>query len=223
MMVLRHSVRGTGKEAGLSIELPDDLVWVMNVIGLNWPDIDEDELREWADHIRSYAKGVQDAHDDTHAAVNNLGASYQGASYEAMVARWALASNGHMTVLIDHCGLLADALEVAAEAVVVAKGAVIAELISMVAEFAAEQAAAVATLGLAEAANAAIIEGGKLLVNAILQQIEQEIIGTLVSTAIEPFQAAISQAVSGLVFHGVEAALGPAATGGAVLGEGNAA
>ncbi|MFE0460223.1 hypothetical protein ACFW1A_13350 [Kitasatospora sp. NPDC058965] len=207
----------------MSIELPDDLVWVMGVIGLNWPEIDEDELREWADHIRTYAKGVQEAHDDTHGVVKNLGAVYQGASYEAMVARWALASDGHFKVLIDHCGTLADALEVAADAVVVAKGAVIAELISMVAEFAAEQAAAIATLGLAEAANAAIIEGGKLIVNALLQQIEQDIIGHLVTTAIEPFQAAIQQAVSGLVFHGVQAALGPAATGGAILGEGNAA
>jgi uncharacterized protein YukE len=207
----------------LSIELPDDLVWVMNLIGLNWPEIDEDELREWGNHVRDYAKGVQAAHDDTHATVQNLGAVYQGDSYEAMVARWALASNGHMKVLIDHCGQLADALDVAADAVVGAKGAVIAELISMTVEFAAEQAAAVATLGLAEAANAAIIEGGKLLVNGILQQIEQEIIGDLVSSAIEPFQAAIAQAVSGLVFHGVQAALGPAANGGAVLGEGNAA
>ncbi|MFD9124483.1 hypothetical protein [Kitasatospora sp. NPDC059571] len=195
----------------MSIELPDELVWVMNLLGLNWPDVDEDELREWASHVREFAAGLQEAHDGTHAMVQGLAEAYQGASYEALVERWGRASKEHMTVLIDCCGVLATGLEIAADGVVVAKGAVIAELVAMAAEFAAEQAAAVATLGLAEAANVVIIEAGKRVVNAILDQIEQEIIGQLTSMAVEPFQAAIEQAVSGLVFEGVEAALGGAA------------
>ncbi len=56
-----------------------------------------------------------------------------------------------------------------------------------------------------------IVEAGERVVNAILQQIEQEIIGELVSMAIEPFQAEIQRAVGGLVFEGVEKALGGAA------------
>lgn len=195
----------------MSIELPDELVWVMNLIGLNWPDVDEDEMREWASHVREFAAGLRDAHDGTHGVVQELAAAYQGASYDALVARWGQASQQHMTVLLDCCEVLAVGLEVAAAGIVVAKGAVIAELVAMVAEFAAEQAAAVATLGLAEAANVVIVEAGKRVVNAILDQIEQEIIGQLVSMAVEPFQAAIEEAVSGLVFRGVEAALGSAA------------
>ncbi|AUG78624.1 hypothetical protein CFP65_3844 [Kitasatospora sp. MMS16-BH015] len=195
----------------MSIELPGELVWVMNLLGLNWPDVDEDELRAWAGHVREFAAGLQGAHDDTHAMVQGLAASYQGASYEALVDRWSRASAEHHTVLIDCCGVLATGLELAADGIVVAKGAVIAELVAMAAEFAAEQAAAVATLGLAEAANVVIVEAGKRVVNAILQQIEQEIIGQLVSMAIEPFQAEIEKAVGGLVFDGVEKALGGAA------------
>ncbi|WP_441247023.1 hypothetical protein [Kitasatospora sp. McL0602] len=192
----------------MSIELPGELVWVMNLLGLNWPDVDEDELREWASHVREFAAGLQDAHDGTHGVIQELANSYEGASYEALVERWGRASTEHMTVLIDCCGVLATGLEIAADGVVVAKGAVIAELVAMAAEIAADQAAAVATLGLAEAANVAIVEAGKRIVNAILDQIEQEIIGQLVSMAIEPFQAAIERAVSGLVFEGVESALG---------------
>ncbi|MFJ5230199.1 hypothetical protein ACIQBJ_09890 [Kitasatospora sp. NPDC088391] len=195
----------------MSIELPDELVWVMNLIGLNWPDVDEDELREWASHVREFAVGLQDAHDGTHGMVQSLAEGYQGASYEALVSRWGQMSQQHTTVLLDCCEVLAVGLEVAAAGIVVAKGAVIAELVAMVAEFAAEQAAAVATLGLAEAANVLIVEAGKRVVNAILDQIEQEIVGQLVSMAVEPFQAAIEEAVSGLVFQGVEAALGGAA------------
>ncbi|MER5639610.1 hypothetical protein ABT095_21960 [Kitasatospora sp. NPDC002227] len=192
----------------MSIELPSELVWVMNLLGLNWPDVDEDELRAWAGHVREFAAGLQGAHEDSHEMVQGLAESYQGASYEALVERWDRASREHHTVLIDCCGVLATGLELAADGIVVAKGAVIAELVAMAAEFAAEQAAAVATLGLAEAANVVIVEAGKRVVNAILQQIEQEIIGQLVSMAIEPFQAEIEKAVSGLVFEGVEKALG---------------
>ncbi|MFB7662639.1 hypothetical protein ACFC1R_01650 [Kitasatospora sp. NPDC056138] len=192
----------------MSIELPSELVWIMDLMGLNWPDIDEDELREWAQHVREFAEGMAESHGDTDILLKNLGGAYEGASYEALMSRWGQASSGHLTVLIDCCGVLATGLEVAAGAVVVAKGAVVAQLVAMAAEMAAAAAAAVATMGAAAAAEALIIEAGKRIVNAIIQEIESVVIGELVSTAIEPFQAAIEQAVSGLVFHGVEAALG---------------
>ncbi len=180
----------------------------MDLMGLNWPDVDEDELREWAGHVREFGQGMSETHDDTDILVKNLGGAYEGASYDALLARWGEASTEHMTVLIDCCGVLATSLEIAADAVVVAKMAVIAQLVAMAAEMAAAAAAAVATLGAAAAAEAAIVEAGKRIVNAILQEIEDAIVGQLVSVAIEPFQAAIERAVSGLVFHGVEAALG---------------
>lgn len=192
----------------MSIDLPSELVWIMDLMGLNWPDVDEDELREWAQHVREFGQGMAESHDDTDVLLKNLGGAYEGAGYEAMLTRWGQASAGHMTVLIDCCGVLATALEVAAEAVIVAKGVVIAQLVAMAAEMAAAAAAAVATLGIAAAAEAAIVEAGKRIVNAIIQEIEDVIVGQLVSMAVEPFQAAIEKAVSGLVFHGVEAALG---------------
>ncbi|WP_354641501.1 hypothetical protein [Kitasatospora camelliae] len=191
----------------MSIELPPELVWIMDLMGLNWPDVDEDELREWAAHVREFASGMTEAHDDTGTLLANLAGAYQGASYEALVGRWGRASSEHMTVLINCCEVLAVGLEVAADAVIVAKGAVIAQLIAMAAEMAAAAAAAVATLGAAAAAEALIVEAGKRIVNAIIQEIEEVVIAELVSMAVDPFQAAIQEAVSGLVFEGVEAAL----------------
>ncbi|MFC8451785.1 hypothetical protein [Kitasatospora sp. NPDC057223] len=192
----------------MSIDLPSEVVWIMDLMGLNWPDIDEDELREWAVHVKEFGKGMAESHDDTDVLLKGLGGAYEGAGYEALLERWGQASDGHMTVLIDCCDVLGTALELAADAVVVAKGAVIAQLVAMAVEMAAAAAAAVATLGIAAAAEAAIIEAGKRIVSAIIQEIEDMIIGQLVSMAVEPFQAAIQEAVSGLVFHGVEAALG---------------
>ncbi|MFC8723470.1 WXG100 family type VII secretion target, partial [Kitasatospora sp. NPDC057198] len=114
-------------------------------MGLNWPDVDEDELREWAQHVREFGRGMRESHDDTDALLKNLGGAFEGASYEAMLSRWGQASGSHMTVLINGCEVLATALEVAAEGVLVAKGVVIAQLVAMAAEMAAAAAAAVAT------------------------------------------------------------------------------
>lgn len=87
---------------------------------------------------------------------------------------------------------------------------VIAQLVITAVEMAAAAAATVATLGIAAAAEAAAIEVGKRIVREIIQQIEDVLIAELVSMAIEPFQAEIEKAVSGLVFKGVDAAVGAA-------------
>lgn len=66
----------------------------MNLIGLDRPDVDEDELREWASHVREFAAGLQDAQDGTHGMVQGLGGAYRGASYEALVERWGACLHG---------------------------------------------------------------------------------------------------------------------------------
>lgn len=52
----------------------------MDLTGLNWPDVDEDELREWAEHVREFARGMTETHDDTDVLIKNLGGAYEGAS-----------------------------------------------------------------------------------------------------------------------------------------------
>nr|WP_237550612.1 hypothetical protein [Streptomyces sp. SID8354] len=181
-------------------------------MGLEWPDIDEDELRAWAGHVREFGQGLKESHDGTDSLVKELSEAYEGASYEALLSRWGQASTGHMTVLTNGCEVLATALEAAAVGVVVAKGVVIAQLVVTAVEMIAAAEAAVATLGIAAAAEAGIIEVGKRLVRAAIQEIEDLVIGELVATAVEPLQTAIEEAVSGLVFKGVEAALGQGGT-----------
>src|SRR6202023_590649 len=112
--------------------------------------------------------------------IQRMGEHYQANSYEQLVASWARMSNDHMRELVDACEVAAVALEVAADVIVGAKLSVITELGVMAAEFVADQAAAVVTLGAAEAAEALLIEATKKIVNAILQQLEQQIIGDLI-------------------------------------------
>jgi hypothetical protein len=84
----------------------------------------------------------------------------------------------------------------------------------MAATFVADQAAAVATLGIAEAAVPAIIAAGKALVETLKQQIIQMIAGEVIEAAAKPLFAKVEQMVAGLDWS--NAGGGSSANGGAV-------
>ncbi|MFF4500531.1 WXG100 family type VII secretion target [Streptomyces sp. NPDC001401] len=206
----------------MAIELPEEVVSFLQFIGVNWPNVNEDKVREFAAHVREFAQNVDDTHQDSTATIKRLGAVYQGASYEALLAKWAQLSNSHMNELIEACHTVATALDVAADVIVAMKGEAIAELVVLAATFVADQAAAVATLGLAEAAEALVVEAAEKLMDFLEQQLEQYIIGQVIEAAMNPLVDVVGKAVTGLVFQTTESALGVSAGGGSTgaVGEG---
>ncbi|MGW1751863.1 WXG100 family type VII secretion target [Streptomyces sp. NPDC002092] len=203
----------------MAIELPGEVVSFLQFIGVNWPNVNEDKVRELASHVREFAESVDNTHQDSTATIKRLGDHYQGASYEALLAKWAQLSNSHMSELIQACHTVATALDVAADVIVGMKVEAIAELAVLAATFIADQAAAVATLGLAEAAEVLVVEAAEKLTDYLEQQLEQYIIGQVIEAAIDPLVETVGRAVTGLVFQTAESALGVSAGTGS-LGEG---
>lgn len=199
----------------MAIELPDELVWVMDLIGINWPQVNEDSVREFAGHVRTFAGNLDSSHEAATATVRQLAEHYDADSYRQLAQRWTAMSSDHMTEMVEVCGAVAVALEVAADAVVVAKTAVLVELGVLAAEFVADQAAAVLTFGAAEAAEVLIIEATKRVVNGILQELEGRLVADLTAKAVAPLETVVERALRGLVFEGVQSALGGASGGGA--------
>ncbi|GAA2151371.1 hypothetical protein GCM10009760_46690 [Kitasatospora kazusensis] len=202
----------------MAIELPGEVVSFLQFFGINWPQVNEDKVREFASHVREFAQSLDSAHQDSTATVNQLGEAYQGASYEALLSKWAQLSNSHLAEMVQACHAVATALDVAAGVITAMKAEAIAELTAMAAAFVADQAAAVATFGLAEAAVALIEEAAKKLVNYLEQQLEQYVIGEVIEAAVGPLTEVVGRAVSGLVFQGAESALGVSADGGGGAG-----
>ena len=200
----------------MAIELPSEVVSFLNFIGINWPDVDEDQVRAFAGHVRDFANNIDGTHQAATSTIQQMSSSYSGSSYEQLVQTWANMSNDHMRELIEGCNVVATAMDVAADVITAAKAAAIAELVVMAVSFVADQAAAVLTFGIAEAAEAAIIEGAKKLVNDLINQLEQHIIGEVLEKAVTPLEGVVERAVSGLVFQGAQAALGVSADGGSV-------
>jgi uncharacterized protein YukE len=192
----------------LAIELPQPVVDFLQVIGINWPQVNEDSVRDFATHVRQFASDIGDTHDQASSTIQTLGQSYQGKSYDLLVSKWAALSQGHMTALLDACKVLADALDAAADVIVGLKVEAIAELVVMAATFVADQAAAVVTFGLSEVALPLIEEAAEKLVDTLTQQLIQEIAGKVIEAALNPLLDLVQKAASGISFSALEDMLG---------------
>jgi len=200
------------------MELPHPVVKLLSFIGVTWPEINEDKVRELADHVRDFAAKVDDTHQSATATLKTLNSGYQGASYDAMIAKWAQMSDTHMSELHTACQTVATALDMAATAITGLKAAAIAELVGLGAAFIADQAAAAFTFGLSEAALPAIEAAARLIMKKLVKDLEDQLVGQVVEAAIAPLEDTVARAVSGLVYKEVSAALGDASGGGAGSG-----
>jgi uncharacterized protein YukE len=197
----------------MAIELPGEVVSFLQFIGVNWPQINEDKVREFATHVREFAHDIEGTHQQATSTVQAMNQHYQGNSYELLVSKWAHLSQGHMSELLTACHVLADALDVGADYIVAMKLDCIAELAALTASFAADQAAAVATLGLAEAAMALIVKAAETAVDFLEQQLIQYIIAQIVEAALTPLLGVVEKAVAGMSYSALEDMLGVTGSG----------
>ena len=179
-------------------DLPLPVVNFLNVIGVPWPYIDEDMVLQFAALARDFGQAVKTTHEEAALAIAGIAESHQGASTQLMTSRWARMSEEHVEQLVLGCEVLAVALDVAAGYIVVQKAEAIAILIGMAEAFIADQAAAVATLGIAEAAVPVLIEGAQLLVKSLVMTLEQHIIGEVIEAAAKPLFAKVQAAMAEL-------------------------
>jgi hypothetical protein len=179
-------------------DLPLPVVNFLNVIGVPWPYLDEDQVSQFATFVREFATAVQTTHDDATRTVSDIAGAYRGSATDAMTSGWAKLSARHVDELVDGCHVLADALDVAAGYIVAQKAEAVAVLVGMAAAFVADQAAAVATAGLAEAAVPVIVEGAERLVKSLVMDLQQYLVGKVIEAAAKPLFAKIEDAFGGL-------------------------
>lgn len=132
----------------MAIELPGEVVQLLNFIGINFPQVNEDSVRDFATRVRDFAANVDGTHQAASGTDQQMNAAYSGSSYEALAAQWSQLSSSHMTGPIDACHVVADALDAAADVIVGMKVEAIDELVVPAASFVADQATSSAVLGI---------------------------------------------------------------------------
>lgn len=178
----------------MGITLPGEVAWVLDLLGVEWPNIDEDELRSIAEDLRSLAEEMRGHTGDAQADIAEMLGVNTLESLKRFEALWKKLAEGHLDQLAQGFDLLGTGLDVAAVVVVGLKLAAIVQLVTLAAELIAAQAAAPVTLGASEAVAAAQIP----ITRAIVKQ--------LVEQAVQSVQQQLVDAITGPVFAALEAA-----------------
>jgi hypothetical protein len=179
-------------------DLPGPVVNFLNVIGVEWPYVNEDSISSFATLVRTFGQAVSRTHQDATTAMRQVGQAHQASSTRQALSGWAQLSDRHVTEIVDGSGVVADALDAWAAYIVVQKGVAVGQLSELATEFFADQAASVVTLGAAEAALPAIIASGQAIGKSLIQDMEQYLLGKVLNAALKPFMAKVQSLLSGL-------------------------
>ena len=59
-------------------DLPGPVVTFLNVIGVPWPYLNEDSIRQFATMVRGFSQAVEQTHQDATTAVESFAQAYRG-------------------------------------------------------------------------------------------------------------------------------------------------
>lgn len=113
----------------MGMMLPDELIWIMDKLGFEWPDIDEDELRRGAQMVRVFRDDLEAKIQAMDRKVNNeLSSALRGEAGTAYVSAWNTNRSQNLQKLIDLLGPAPTGIDIAADAVLALKIKVIADI-----------------------------------------------------------------------------------------------
>ena len=185
--------------------LPNELVWVMEKLGFEWPDIDEDELRRGAGMVRVF-------HDDLESKIQvmdrkgngDLAAAMRGQAGPAYVAAWNANRSQNLQKLLDILGPVPIGVDIAADAVFALKMKVIADVTATMITLVAMLTNPISAVG---AGPMLIIK--KKLLNAAVDIAIEQVLNQVLPMAIEP----LANELPGIIMAALESPIVEAVAG----------
>ncbi|MFJ8633083.1 PE-PGRS family protein [Streptomyces sp. NPDC093568] len=164
----------------MSLTLPGELVWVLDLLGYSWPEADEEALHQVAETWRGFGEQLEKFQSQGEGFARTVVASNFGEAIEGFSKDWGAytGANGEDSYLPDAktaCEVIAFAFDAAAIAVLTAKLSVIAQLIALAIEIIAAQAAAPFTFGLSELGALGATQATRLIVRELLDRLKKEV------------------------------------------------
>ncbi|MFF5257017.1 RHS repeat-associated core domain-containing protein [Streptomyces leeuwenhoekii] len=183
----------------MGVTLPGYLNEALDLIGVNWPNVDEDDYREMAQAMREFAEDIDDGTADAHAAISDLLGTNEGLAVQALERHWSKVKGTHLANLAEAGRLAATALDGVAVLIEGAKLAAIAQLGILAAEIAAAVAAAPVTLGLSTLGGLAATQATRIAVKRIFQEVCEEVAARVVDVAMGPVYQSLGSMAGDLV------------------------
>ena len=176
----------------MGMTIPGELDFVLDLLGYEWPNVDEDAVRDAAHLLRGLESDLRSTLDQLEVRVNELGDGAKAKSTNALIRAWTENRSANMDGLLDALPEVATGIDVAADAIVGLKVKVIAELTITAAQIAAAAATAVVTAGLSVVGNAALIAARKKALDIATDLVMDEVIGQVAGMVIEPLTGTIA-------------------------------
>ena len=182
----------------MGMMLPNELIWVMDKMGLEWPDIDEDEVRKAAVLVRGYRDDMETLVQTADRRINGeLAAVMRGQTGAAHVAGWNRNRSENVQQLLDLLGPASTGIDVAADIVLALKVKVIADVTLTLIQLVPLLAAGPFGAGGA----ALLILARKKLFSMAMEATLEKVIDEVLPLALEP----LAEKVPGLVMAMLDA------------------
>ncbi|MGW8482221.1 WXG100-like domain-containing protein [Microbacterium sp. NPDC055903] len=175
--------------------LPNELVWVMEKLGFEWPDIDEDEVRKGATLVRTFSSDLESVIQAVDSKMNgDLGNALKGKTGPAMLSAWNSNRSQNLQKLVDIMPPAATAMEIGADAIFGLKMKVIVDVTTTLVTL-----VAMLTNPITAAGSGPMLLIKKKLLNAAVDIVVEQLIAQLAPMAIEPLAEQLPAVVDAIL------------------------
>ncbi|MFG2759105.1 YwqJ-related putative deaminase [Streptomyces wuyuanensis] len=180
--------------------IPEGVDTMLDVVGVGWPNVDEDAYRDMADSLREFADDADDDAGTAYGHVQKLLSSGQSESLTALDKHWSKVQGKHKD-LAKASRLVAGALDRVADIIVARKIAAVGELADLCATVGVTLALAPVTAGLSTLLAGAKIAATRIAFKRILKEMAEAAVAEIVATLTAPAVAAIENIVADLAIQ----------------------
>ncbi|MFG3174738.1 DUF6531 domain-containing protein [[Kitasatospora] papulosa] len=172
---------------------------MLDVIGINWPNVDEDAYRDMAVSLREFADDVEDDGFLANQHVQRLLSSGHGEALDALNSHWGKVKDKHIKDIAGAARTIAGALDNAAMAIEAMKYAAIVHLGVLAGKAGISMALIPVTGGLSMLIGGAAIAVAQQAIRRVIKECLEEVVGYIVSAMTEPAVAALENMAADLV------------------------
>ncbi|MEV3859502.1 DUF6531 domain-containing protein [Streptomyces sp. NPDC050095] len=186
--------------------IPGWLDDVLDFIGINFPNVDEDDYREMADAMREFADKFEGHGGDAHKAFSRILSSSEGWAVDSMEQHWNQIKASHLEKLPELARLFADACDILADIIFGMKTKAEIELGAMAASVGISAGLAVVTGGLSALIGAGEVAAMRQVVKRIIDEAVDRIVDEVLAKITQPINAKLESMVEDMVLDLAEGA-----------------
>nr|WP_314613541.1 YwqJ-related putative deaminase [Streptomyces sp. DSM 40976] len=183
----------------MAVTVPDWADTLLDLIGVAWPNVDEDAYREMADALREFAEDLEDDGQLANNHFERLLSSSQGESIDALNEHWAKVKSKHLKDISGAARTVAGGLDTAAGAIEGMKLAALVQLGYLAAEAGIAISLIPVTGGLSALIGAASMRATQEVIKRLIKECVEEAVGYVVAAMTEPAVAALEGMAADLV------------------------